>query len=104
MVRSLSDEQIEEIRRLFHTKRYTKRQLSIMYHCSEPTIALWLPRNNLIRIIKFKKSNDHKKKNRGLCLKCGINLKIHRRCGNCEILLHTDTCDCQLQKPYLYQK
>lgn len=90
--RSLSDSEVKEIRRLFATGRYTKVQLGIKYYCSNTTIALWLPKDSSIRELKFIPTIKDK-----ICKKCGEDLKIHKRCKLCTILLHDNNiCDCEL--------
>lgn len=89
-MRSLTDKQVGEVRELFKSGLYNKKQLAEMYQCSEPTIALWIPEISPDREFKI-----HLKRERKIiCIKCGISIKTHKRCPLCTILLHNIECDC----------
>jgi len=88
-IRSLKDEQLNELRCLFSSGNYKKIDLAKKYNCSITTIALWLPLSNKDRYKKFKSGLSCK-----LCYKCNEPTKTHKRCNNCTILLHDKPCDC----------
>jgi hypothetical protein len=84
MKRSLSDEQVKQIRELYNTGDYTMKSLARKFKCSIATIDLWLDEDDSKRIKKFF--------NYGGCEKCGAKMKSHPRCQYCGILIHEDGC------------
>ena len=93
-MRSLSDNQIVELRELYKTNSFSKKQLSVHFKCSPTTIALWLPEDNKAREDKF----TYKRKKQTNCHKCNKLLKGHERCKRCTILLHGEKCFCVMSK------
>lgn len=59
MKRSLTNEQVEEARRLYSTKVASQKDLANKYGCSVVTISLWVDPNEERRIKKF---SDRRKK------------------------------------------
>lgn len=89
-MRSLTEKQISEIRELYKSGLYNKKELANMYNVSQPTIALWLPETSSFRDWKI-----HLRRERiTICSKCGVSIKVHPRCSTCTILLHKIECDC----------
>jgi hypothetical protein len=89
-MKSLTDKQVLEIRELYQSGLYTKKQLSEMYNCSQTTIALWLPEISVYREYKFSLRTQRPKN----CYKCGELLETHKTCKWCTILLHDKPCIC----------
>ena len=98
MKRSLSEEDLLELRRLFKTNLYTKTALSKRFSCSVTTVSLWIPISNKDRKEKFKTRERITQ-----CLKCGVEYKDHIRCERCEALLH-DICSCHEITRFLMNK
>lgn len=90
--RSLTEKDLEEVRYLYAHERYTKLRLSQIYNCSITTIALWLPKRSKYRTLKLKSNS---KRDIMVCYKCGEDIKNHKRCPLCTILLHNNTCSCK---------
>lgn len=93
-MRSLSDTQVESLRELFKTGKFTRTELAKKFNCSVTTVCLWLPESPQIRINKFRPRIRSKQ-----CYKCGEELKNHPKCKRCEILLHGE-CDCYKPREY----
>jgi hypothetical protein len=53
MKRSLSDQQVEEARRLYHGRIATQKELASKYSCSVVTISLWVDPSEERRYRKF---------------------------------------------------
>lgn len=53
MKRKLTDEQVEEARRLYFQERLTQREIAEKYNCSIVTISLWVDPNEDRRERKF---------------------------------------------------
>lgn len=90
--RSLTDEEVERIRDLFYTEKYTKTELANKFHCTITTIALWLPIEEEVRLNKFHSNKKHEP----LCKRCGKQLKTHLRCALCTRLLHNNDKCCEI--------
>lgn len=89
-MRCLTEKQVSEVRELYKSGLYNKKELSEMYGCSQTTIALWLPEESQYREWKI-----HIRRERiTICSKCGVSILAHPRCKECTILLHNIECDC----------
>lgn len=90
-MRSLTDKQVIEIRELFNSGLYSKKQLAEMYNCSQTTIALWLPVYSEYREVKIHIKRI-KPKN---CVKCDLPYEGHKRCIECTAYIHTIHDECE---------
>lgn len=90
MGKHFSNEEITEMRTLYESGEYTKKDLSKIYSCSQTTIALWLPKVSEYRDKKLHNNRFSK----ACCVKCKESFTTHKRCELCTILLHDKPCDC----------
>lgn len=95
-MRSLTDQQVTEIREKYKLPGITLEILADEYHCSVFTISVWADPDPARRVKAFKKRITIK-----LC-HCGISYTVHKRCPICTQLLHGE-CDCTNNKPYFSQ-